>query len=259
MLLSRSPSPPLTPYVECIWHYESATPLEGRDRVLPDGRFHLMLNLGAGVGAVAGLRSHHVVVDTAQMSSVMGVVFRPGAARGFFAPPALDFRDRAVRLDLVWGRASEAQLLDRLREASVVDTRLRIVETVLVERMQRVGKQHVPLHPAVHYALHALGKAPDIRTVADVSREVGWSRRWFTHAFAENVGMTPKRYCRLLRFQNVVRQIASQECVNWAELALAGGFCDQAHLVHEFRAFSGLSPEPFLTSDRPHPNHVRIA
>jgi AraC-like DNA-binding protein len=189
----------------------------------------------------------------------MGVVFRPGAARAFFAAPAPDFRDRAVRLDLVWGLASEAQMLDQLREARVADARLRIVETALIERMQRFGKQHLPIHPGVRYALQAFGNAPDIRTVADVSREIGWSRRWFTHAFAEHVGMTPKRYCRLLRFQHVVRQIASQESVDWAELALAGGFCDQAHLVHDFRAFAGLSPGAFLTSERPYPNHVRLA
>lgn len=258
-ILSRGPSLPLTPYVECIWHYESGTPLEGRDQVLPDGRFHLMLNLEDGAGAVAGLRSRYVIVDTAPVSSLMGVVFRPGAARAFFAPPALDFRDRAVRLDLVWDRASEAQLLDRLRATNAAETRLRIVEATLIERMLRFGRQHVPVHPVVHYALQAFGNVPDIRTVADVSREVKWSRRWFTQVFAENIGMTPKRYCRLLRFQNVVRQIASRESVNWAELALACGFCDQAHLVHEFRAFSGFSPEIFLVSNRPYPNHVRIA
>jgi len=85
MILSRRPDLPLTPYVECIWHYECAAPLQCRERVLPDGRFHLMLNLGAGVAAVAGLRSHHIVIDTARVSSVMGVVFRPGAARAFLA------------------------------------------------------------------------------------------------------------------------------------------------------------------------------
>jgi AraC-like DNA-binding protein len=258
MLLSRCPVLPLTPYVECIWHHESATALEARDRVLPDGRFHLMLNLGAGVAAVAGLRSHYVVMDTARVSSVMGVIFRPGAARAFFAPSALDFRDRAVRLDLVWG-ASEAQMLDQLRGARVANARLRIVETALIERMQRFGKQHLPIHPGIRYALQAFRNAPDMRTVADVSREIGWSRRWFAHAFAEHVGMTPKRYCRLVRFQHVVRQIALQEPVDWAQLALAGGFCDQAHLVHEFRAFSGLSPEAYLRSERPYPNHVRLA
>lgn len=260
MMVSRTPGLPLRSYVECVWHYESAAPfVEGRDRVLPDGRFHLVLNLDAGVIAVAGLRLHHVVINSAEVSSVMGVVFRPGAARAFFAAPALDFRDRAVRVDLVWGAASEAQLLDQLREVRTADARLRIVESVLVERIRLLGGKDSSMHRVVAFALQAFGNAPDIRTVAGVSREVGWSRRWLSHAFAEHVGMTPKRYCRLVRFQHVVRQVASKQSVDWADVALSGGFCDQAHLVHEFRAFSGLSPEAFLASERPYPNHVRIA
>ena len=258
MILSRRPDLPLTPYVECIWHYECAAPLQCRERVLPDGRFHLMLNLGAGVAAVAGLRSHHIVIDTARVSSVMGVVFRPGAARAFLAAPAVDFCDQAIQLDLIWGWPSADQLLDRLREARTAAVRLRIVEDALVDRMKTFREKHLPMHPIMNYALHAFGNAPHIRTVADVSREIGWSRRWLSHAFAEQVGITPKRYCRLVRFQHLVRELASQRSVDWASIALDGGFCDQTHLVHEFRAFSGLSPETFLKSERPFPNHVRI-
>jgi len=258
MILSRGPVLPLAPYVECVWHYECAAPLRCKERVLPDGRFHLMLNLGAGVAAVTGLRSRPVVVDTGRVSSVMGVVFRPGAARAFLAAPAIDFCDQAVQLDSIWGRRSADPLLDRLHEARTATARLCILEEALVGRMQTFREKHLPMHPIMKYALHAFGNAPDIRTVADVSREIGWSRRWLSHAFAEQVGMTPKRYCRLVRFQDVVREIASQRSVDWAGVALAGGFCDQAHLVHEFRAFSGLSPEMFLNSERPFPNHVRI-
>ena len=258
MILSRCPDLPLTPYVECVWHCESGAPLQCRERVLPDGRFHLMLNSEADAAAVAGLRSRHVVIDTARVSSVMGVVFSPGAARAFLAAPAIDFCDRAVQLDLVWGWRAADRLLDRLREARTAEERMHIVEETLVDRMRRFRENPPPMHPYIQYALHAFGTAAHMRTVADVSRDIGWSRRWLSHAFAEQVGMTPKRYCRLVRFQHVVREIASQQPVDWAGMALAGGFCDQAHLIHEFRAFSGLSPETFLASERRFPNHVRI-
>ena len=257
-MLSRCPALPLRPYVEGVWHYECAAPLQCSERVLPDARFHLMLNLGAGVAAFAGLRSHHVVLDTARVSSVIGVVFRPGAARAFVAAPAGDFCDQAIQLDLIWGRRFADQLLGRLREARTPEARLCIVEETLVDRIQTFREKHLPMHPNLNYALHAFSNAPNIRTVADVSREIGWSRRWLSHAFAEQVGITPKRYCRLVRFQHLVRDLPSGQPVDWASLALAGGFCDQSHLVHEFRAFSGLSPETFLKSERPFPNHVRI-
>ena len=258
MILSRCPGLPLTPYVECVWHYECPAPLQSRERVLPDGRFQLLLNLETDAAAIAGLRSRHVVIDTARLCSVMGVVFRPGAARAFLTAPAIDFCDQAVPLDLVWGWRSTDQLLDRLREAGTAEARLRIMEEALVRRMKTFREKHLPMHASMQYALHAFGNAPHIRTVADVSRAIGWSRRWLSHTFAEQVGITPKRYCRLIRFQQVVQEIVSEQSVDWAGMALAGGFCDQAHLIHEFRAFSGLSPEGFLKSERPFPNHVRI-
>jgi hypothetical protein len=104
-MLSRHPSAELLEGVECIWHHESPdTRARGRERVLPDGRFQVVLNLSAGTAAVSGLRSHHVVIDTARVSHVMGVVFRSAAARPFFEEPALDFYDRSVSLALVWGQ-----------------------------------------------------------------------------------------------------------------------------------------------------------
>jgi AraC-like DNA-binding protein len=253
MLLALHPAFPLSSVVECIWHHEGAAVVRGREHVLPDGRFQIVLNLAAGKGAVCGLRSQHVVIDTAQITSLMGVVFRPGGAVGLLGASALEFCDRSVAIDLVWG--SEASpLMEQLRDAASAGKRLRLLEAAITDRTQRDGRA---IHPAVDYALQVFSNAPHIRTVADVSREIGWSRRWFSHAFGEQVGMTPKRYCRLMRFQRVVRQIASDQPVDWVDVALAGGFCDQAHLVHEFRAFSGFSPERYLTAERPFPNHVR--
>jgi AraC-like DNA-binding protein len=247
------PSFPLSSVVECLWHYEGSAVVRGREHVLPDGRFQIVLNLAAGKGAICGLRSQHAVINTAQTSWMIGVVFRPGGALGFLGTSALEFWDRSVALDLVWG-SQAAVLLEQLRNARSAGERLRILEAVLAYRMPSDGEA---IHPAVGYALQVFNAAPHICTVADVSRQIGWSRRWFSHAFSEQVGMTPKCYCRLMRFQKVVRQIASGQPVDWVDVALAGGFCDQAHLVHEFRAFSGLSPERYLAAERPFPNHVR--
>jgi AraC-like DNA-binding protein len=260
MLLTRQPAFPLSSVVECIWHhecirqFEGASVVHGRETVLPDGRFQIMLNLAVGKGAVCGLRSQHVVIDTAQIPWVMGVVFRPGGALGFLGASALEFWNRTVELDLIWG-SQAAPILEQLRDAGPADKRLRILEAALTERMRRSEEA---IHPAVGYALQVFNNAPHIRTVADVSRDIGWSRRWFSHVFSEQVGMTPKRYCRLMRFRKVVHQIASNQPVDWVDVALSGGFCDQAHLVHEFHVFSGLSPERYLRAEHPFPNHVRI-
>jgi AraC-like DNA-binding protein len=148
-------------------------------------------------------------------------------------------------------------LLDQLQDERSAQKRLDILETTLTD-IWREGDGRRPVHHAVMRALRAFHVAPNITRIGQVSREIGWSRRWLTHMFAESVGMTPKRYCRLLRFQHVARQIASGGPIEWVDLAIASGFSDQAHLAHEFHAFSGFTPEGFLRAQRPFANHVRL-
>jgi len=70
-----------------------------------------------------------------------------------------------------------------------------------------------------------------------VARDAGLSRRRFAGLFREQVGLTPKLYCRLRRFRQVVRRSASGAPVNWAQVSLDGGYYDQAHMAHEFREY----------------------
>jgi AraC-like DNA-binding protein len=199
------------------------------------------------------MRSQSTVIDTAAIRPVLGVVFRPGGARGFFDAPADDFYNRVVPLDLVWGsRVTE------WREAVTVGEKFRVLETELLQILQRGAEKRLALHPAVQYGLAEFRRVPHFRSVIDVSREAGLSRRRFSQLFREQVGITPKVYCRLLRFRGVVRQIAAGRPVDWAGVALAGGYYDQAHLAHEFRDFSGLSPSSYLAAERPSMNHVRL-
>ena len=158
MLLTRYPDSPLSRVVECIWHHEGASVVHGRENVLPDGRFQLVLNLDAGNATVCGLRAQHVVIDPARIAWMMGVVFRPGGAAGVVRASALEFRDRSVALDLVWG--SEAtRIVDQLRDALSSDKRLRILQAVLTDRLRRNERA---IHPAVDYALQAFIKEPDV-------------------------------------------------------------------------------------------------
>ena len=197
------------------------------------------------------MRTHFSVFDTATLKSAMGVLFWPGGARAFFDASADLLCKESVSLDLIWGSFA-SELRDRLREAHTATAKFQVLESALVERVN----QRLELHSAVEYALCEFARAPHIRSVLGVARETGLSRRRFAQLFREQVGLTPKLYCRLHRFQQVLRQIASGAPVDWADLALAGGYCDQAHLVNQFRNFSGISPSVYLANERSFANHV---
>ena len=258
MLLTHRPGPPLSHYVETLWYYVGhQTTNRNKERVLPNGRFQVVIDLSGGPGAVCGMRSQYIVIEPAAIQSVMGVVFRPGGARGFFAVPSSEFYNQVVPLDGVWG-SQGTRLQQRLREVLTVRGKLQALEAALLQATQRGDEERFALHPSVQYALRVFRHVPHVRTVDDVAREAGLSRRRLSQLFGEQVGMTPKLYCRLIRFRQVVRQIAAGGRVDWAAVALAGGYFDQAHLAHEFRHFSGLSPCRYLAAERPFSNHVRI-
>jgi AraC-like DNA-binding protein len=145
-----------------------------------------------------------------------------------------------------------------LRDEHSARKRFEILEATLAHIWREAERRRGPVHAAIIDALRAFHATPNVARIGPVSRDIGWSRRWLTHTFAEAVGMTPKRYCRLLRFQHAVRQVASGGPIDWGDLALAGGYADQAHFAHEFRALSGFTPEGFLRAQRPFANHVRL-
>jgi AraC-like DNA-binding protein len=91
-----------------------------------------------------------------------------------------------------------------------------------------------------------------------VSGAVGLSQRRFIELFNEQVGLTPKVFCRVRRFQHAIRRAHRNRAINWSELAVDCGYFDQAHLIHDFQAFSGLTPAAWAAQRTNHLNHVPI-
>ena len=113
-------------------------------------------------------------------------------------------------------------------------------------------------HPAVAFALREFRTVPHAWTIAQTTKQLGISHRHFIKVFGEEVGLTPKAFCRIRRFQEVLRLTEGDHRVKWAELALSCGYFDQAHLIGDFQAFSGLTPSAYLALRGGRPNHVPL-
>jgi AraC-like DNA-binding protein len=259
MLLTYHPEEPLASYVEKLWYCDGSQVVYRNKRVLPNGRFQLFISLsdaplqgpGGTMGEsgqrasslVVGMSSRFSWLDTSKLQSAMGVMFWPGGARAFFDGEADTFHNKSVPLEFIWGPLA-SQIRGQLRDASIPTEKFQLLESTLLDRRSK----RIELHLAVRYALGEFARKPHIHSVLNVAREAGLSRRRFAQLFREQVGLTPKLYCRLRRFQKVLRQIAAGAPVDWADVALAEGYCDQAHLANEFRSFSGISPNAYLAS-----------
>jgi AraC-like DNA-binding protein len=203
---------------------------------------------------VCGARSEFAVIDAASQRSVMGVQFKAGGAVPLLGFPAGDLRNQYVSLDVAWGRQA-SDLHDQLLHARSAKARFQVLESTLIRRLSRAPEQSA----AVNCSLAALDRAPHDQAIGEVCNAVGLSARRFIEVFCDHVGMTPKLYCRVRRFQSALSLIGAQSNIDWARVALACGYFDQAHFNRDFRAFAGVTPTTYLTGRGEHQNHLRFS
>src|SRR6202011_5322008 len=109
----------------------------------------------------------------------------------------------------------------------------------------------------VRYAVHAFEQTPYL-SVAAVLERIGLSERRFSRIFSEQVGLTPKLFQRVRRFQRTMASLPSHGEVDWAGTATANGYYDQAHLLTAFRSFSSVPPSDLFASRIVQRNHLPL-
>jgi AraC-like DNA-binding protein len=266
----HQPSPPLAEWVEFFWFYEGLTPSHARERVLPDGTFELLINLkdeprhvfdGKTLrptqsyrhGWLSGTHSRYIVIDTAPNSSMMGVHFKPGGAARFLRQPASEFTEQVIELDQIWGQAGW-DLRDALLETRGVAAKFYVLHQFLLQRLRPLRR----LCEATGHAVRQLTTEPSVVSLQGIARAAGLSHKQFIERFRAEVGMTPKRFCRIRRFHQTLQQTTGVPRIDWAEVACASGYYDQAHLIHDFQSFAGLTPSAYLAQKEVGANFVPL-
>jgi len=265
----HSPGLPLSRFVHLFWYYAGLTQPHKKERLLPDGSTELVINLREDQcrvydrerqeefqsfpGAiVAGPHSNFFVIDTASQAEVIGIHFKPGGAFPFFKLPVDELQNLHIGLDALWG-ARARELRERVLAGTTPQEKVQVLERFLLAQAFR----ELERHPAVGFALGEFQKL-ELPLVAAVSNQIGLSSRRFIQLFSQEVGLSPKLFCRVRRFQRVIQSLNGQD-VDWANIALDCGYFDQAHFIHDFKAFSGLVPSAYLALMTEHRNHVPIA
>ena len=264
------PKPPLSKFVDNFWLYEGYGPEqkgeghvgsvrsqeEEGERILPTGTLELAINLRQNElrfydaerpencsrlsGAIVSGASGHGFTPDAE-AFIIGVHFKPGGAFPFLGLPAGDLEDTHVDLETLWGR-SAGRLRERLCEARTSAERFQSLQEALLSRLCDGVEQHY----AVSAALEIFGKNQAGPRVREAAKQLGLSERRFIQVFKAEVGMTPKLFSRIQRFQQTRTFIEHNPSINWADLAVELGYFDQSHFIREFLEFSGLSPTDYI-------------
>jgi AraC-like DNA-binding protein len=235
---------------------------------LPSGTLDLVLNLEEDrlrfyVGeraetslelpgvTLSGAHAGYFVIATSPRTSTIGVHFKPGGAFPFVGVPLRELEGRHAPLEALWGSAARA-LRDRVLAAPSGKPRLLALEAALLERTRGARARPRELSLAL-----AAFEDPGLASVADVRQRTGLSAKRLIALFADDVGLTPKAFWRVRRFQAALRAV-ERGVPGDAALALRLGYFDQAHFDREFRHFTGLSPRAYRAEAIERPNHVPL-
>jgi AraC-like DNA-binding protein len=227
-------------------------------RELPSGQAVLILDLDAGwrVGDAAGgsrFRSFAsglydgpaFAAHDGRATSIQ-VDLTPWGVRALLGVPAGDLTNRVVALDEVLG-AQGRRLIERLHDAATWEARFAVVQDALVARAVEAPAPR----PDVLRAWRRLRETSGALPVEELARELRCSRRHLARRFAEDVGLAPKAFARVLRFSRAAALLRDPEGPPLASIAAATGYADQAHLTREVRALAGLTPGALRASVLP--------
>lgn len=271
MLLHRRPSGPLRAHVDSLWYGARDALPHTRERCLPTGcadivvpllQDHLIRYDGEHDTRARRLRGAIVqgpsdrfgVRGTEGPSVVVGVHFTAGGAAAFFGGALPALRNRTELLEDLWGAPARA-LREQLQAATSPAHALQRLEKCLLQRLRTAA----PPDPLSEFAIAAFRHEPSLARVAPVQSASGCTPAQFVQRFEQAVGLTPKRFARVLRWNLLLPQLVRSGPRDWAQIAAGAGYCDQSHLIREFRQLAGMAPGDYVPVRPDHPMHVAVA
>ncbi|MFE3022016.1 helix-turn-helix domain-containing protein [Streptomyces sp. NPDC059256] len=188
-----------------------------------------------------GLMCRSVAIHHDGRQQGVQVSLTPLGARAIYGMPAAALAHRLVPLDELLGTVG-VELVDRLRAATTWAARFAALDELLLRTVSRGGDRAPRIRPEVAEAWRRLVTARGRVQVGAVAAELGWSRRYLTERFGGEVGLSPKTFARVLRFEHAHELATAVDPLPWADVATASGYADQAHLVRDWSEFTGRSP-----------------
>ena len=266
----RFPQLPLSQFVENFWLVEGFSADYTREKILPDGAIELIIDLDTEPKSIfddessqrsrtvrkawiSGERTGYIVIGAHRNQSMVGIRFRPGGAYPFFRFPISELSESVTELELIWGGLVD-DIREQLQGIQSHDQKLAALEIFLLARAQR----SLEANRLISFAVNQLQNSPQFLAIKDLAQTIGITQKHLISQFDRVVGLRPKAFARVCKFQKVVNMIETQSEIEWSSIAYDCGYYDQAHFIKEFQTFSGLTPTAYVSQRGEFVNFIPI-
>lgn len=233
------PEKNLLSFIECYWVRSNDL---SRHIVLPDGCIDIVFNFGSTKGAegsIVGTMTMPLTVETSSKVDFIGVRFRSGKACLFLNFDASELTDQNTELRNIAGSEGSI-LIEKLLHTKDLAEKIKMLNVCLSSWLE-----YKKSDDRVDYVVQKIVQSQGNISISSTCYSLGMSRQHLARLFQRYVGISAKQFARVVRFQALLKNIRQSLKVNWADEAAMLGYYDQAHLISDFRKFSGTSPEKF--------------
>ncbi|MCM0649103.1 helix-turn-helix domain-containing protein [Clostridium swellfunianum] len=256
--IEKKPFNILQKYIKCIWTIEyngTLTPSEN-ERILPDGYTEIIVNFSDRFKCkidggkenfltnsfASGPFTKYLHLEATGKVGLLGIRFWPGMMYPFFQIPMKELTNKYIDLSFI------AKELSKEIEASVLSStnfeeRFSLVNSILTKHLM---SKLTPTNKVVEESINIIKYSNGMIAVASLSESIGIGSRQLERLFNVYLGISPKMFNRITRFQRIFKELEKHRINNWLVLALQCGYYDQAHFIKEFKQFSGMNPNSFF-------------
>jgi AraC-like DNA-binding protein len=257
---THEPPPPFSELIESIFHYKDFQPDHSIERVVPTGHVYLLFELDGmqrhtydsktlepsatfQKAWVSGVHSNHLSISAHPNSEMFVIQFKAFGAYPFLQLPMADLAGRVIQGDQFPNKALYATR-ERLCSAETSEDKFAIADEWLNTNFD---KKLLPPESLVDVVAN-LRSQPAVKLKSVIDSFDGTQKHLISQ-FKKYIGITPKQYQRVLRFNDVFVQMQGDQFLKWSDIAYLCGYSDQSHFIREFKNFSGFIPEDFLREE----------
>jgi AraC-like DNA-binding protein len=264
------PKYPLNQFIDHFFYYTGFNPEHSVDRFLPDGEVQIIFDLTDDPKYIyhnetlkeiqscqnvwfSGFRTEPITIPSGKESEMLIVQFKKGKAFPFLSEPMQNLTNYVVDAELVL-KSEILNIRERLLASRTIDLKFQILEENLLQCYLNKLQQN----PFVDFAISKILACPNQVSIKEISQNVGFSHKHVCKIFKENVGVTPKAFLKIIRFQKAIQQIEEQRIMDWSAIAYDCGFYDQSHFIADFKVFSGFTPTEYIKQKGETLNYIPI-
>lgn len=182
-----------------------------------------------------GQSTTHGKLELSGKLAMTGVCFYPQALKSLFGLNASILTDSCAGLDELYGNSS---LPGQLAHTPDTRQRIRLLSDFLVAQLKKQKQGHELMDRALALIVQSNGAIP----VKDLCERLYLTERTFERRFKEYVGISPKLFSRISRFQSSLKQFRDKDYRHFSDIVFANDYADQSHVIRSFKEFAGISP-----------------